>query len=100
MLSTFVKHWNVGSIFVYAPTSCVLLCGGEMTGIGAKAPKSLRDAFYKIVDIPYLKGVDLIRAEDVEYAFLQEAHYEDLLRFETELAQICDVILLFCESEG
>jgi hypothetical protein len=100
MLATFVKDWNVGSIYVYSPTSAVLLCGGEMTEVGVAVPKSLRDAFYKILQKPYLADAELVRAEDVEYHFVQGAHYKDLLRFEIELAQICDVILLFCESPG
>ncbi|NUR44633.1 MAG: hypothetical protein HOP91_00530 [Sphingomonas sp.] len=100
MLSTFINAWDVDSIFVFAPIPVVLLCGGEMTEIGAMPPRSLRDAFYKIIEKPYLKGAELIRAEDTPFHRIQAAHYADLLRFEMELAQLCDVILLFCESIG
>jgi hypothetical protein len=100
MLSAFIKDWNAGSIYVYPLERAVLLCGGEMTSIGDRPPKSMRDAFYKITDKPYLDSAELIRAEDVDVRVVQEAGYADLLEFEIELAQICDVVLLFCESIG
>jgi hypothetical protein len=100
VLSTFIEEWDVGSIHVYPPARVVLLCGGQMSPIGQQPPLTLRDAFYKILNKPYLKDVDLIRAEDTEFIDIQRAHYKDLLRFEMELAQICDVVLLFCESIG
>lgn len=71
-----------------------------MTDIGHLPPVTLRDAFYKILDKPYLRGAELIRAEDTDLLHIQRANYDDLLRFEVELAQICDVVLLFCESIG
>ncbi len=100
MLSTFINAWDVDSIYVYPPLRVVLLCGGQMTDIGHQPPATLRDAFYKVLDKPYLQGAELIRAEDTDFLRIQRAHYADLLRFEMELAQICDVVLLFCESIG
>lgn len=63
-------------------------------------PLSLRDVFFKIIDSPIPKDSTLFRAEDVNAFYIKNAKYDDLLKFENDLAQICELILLFCESEG
>ncbi len=40
-----------------------------------------------------------ILAEDLN-AFFPEGEYKDILKFETDIAQICDLIILFSESYG
>ena len=40
-----------------------------------------------------------ILAEELN-AFFPEGHYKDILKFETDIAQICDLIILFSESYG
>ncbi|PDT06371.1 hypothetical protein CO666_01800 [Rhizobium chutanense] len=60
----------------------------------------MRDAFLKILNNPALNGKVLIQAEDItRLGFFSDA-YEDILEFETDLAEISEIILLFCESEG
>lgn len=71
-----------------------------MTSVSDPVPVSIRDAFYKITDNPTFAQADLIRAEDTSAYYIRAAAYADLLQFETDLAQICDLILLFCESES
>lgn len=63
-------------------------------------PKSLRDVFYKIVDGAIPPDASLVRAEDVNAFYIKLANYDDFLRFESDIAQLCEIILLFCESEG
>ena len=46
-----------------------------------------------------LATYSFLRAEDVT-AFSPNGHYEDLLTFEMDVAQISQLILLFCESVG
>src|SRR6185295_12911360 len=47
-----------------------------------------------------LKGRDLIQAEEITSDFLFFKKYDNILDFETDLAQIVELIILFCESEG
>lgn len=47
-----------------------------------------------------LKGRDLIQAEEITPQISFFNKYENILDFETDLAQIVELIILFCESEG
>jgi hypothetical protein len=97
----YVEDIDVERIHVEDPFDVVLLCGGQYGDIGDPTPKSLRDAFLKILPYPKsLKGKEIIKAEEVtkEYGFHKS--YDDILAFETDLAQIVDLIIIFCESEG
>jgi hypothetical protein len=87
-------------IHVQAPSEVVFLCGGPFGDISEPTPLSLRDAFIKILDYPPLRDRILIQAEDVtkKYSFFD--FYNNILEFETDLAQIVELIILFCESEG
>lgn len=62
---------------------------------------SIRDAFLKIaVGNPIPADRDLILAEEVTDTISFFHKYDDVLEFETDLAQIVELIVLFCESEG
>lgn len=101
MIDWLAERLDANNIRVRAPTPVVFLCGGELSDVGnTSPPKSLRDAFRKISDNPALKGKHLITAEDVNVFYLSRAAYRDLLLFETDLAQVCELIILFPESEG
>ncbi|WP_283816658.1 retron St85 family effector protein [Phenylobacterium glaciei] len=91
---------DANTIRVQAPTPVVFLCGGAISDLKIKNPQSLRDAFYKIIDNPVLKGRHMIMAEDVNVYYLSRAAYRDLLSFETDLAQVCELVIIFPESEG
>jgi hypothetical protein len=100
-LLPFVEDLDVSKVHVRAPTSVVFLCGGPTSSLSESTPLSIRDAFLKIADNPALKkDHQLILAEDVTVLSIFSSHYTDLLKFETDLAQITELIVLFCESEG
>lgn len=100
MLFEFLEQLQLDAIRVRAPTKYVLLCGGQMTEQHDDPPKSLRDVFYKILDGAIPRDATLLRAEDVNAYVIKNASYDDFLRFESDLAQVCELVLLFCESEG
>ncbi|BDV35679.1 retron St85 family effector protein [Methylocystis iwaonis] len=96
----FIEDFDVDRIHVREPFEVILLCGGEYGDINEPVPKSLRDAFLKATPPKSIANRELIQAESItkEYDFFES--YPDILIFETDLAQIVDLIILFCESEG
>ncbi|WP_339028954.1 retron St85 family effector protein [Bradyrhizobium symbiodeficiens] len=96
----YATDLDADKIHVQAPSDIVFLCGGQRSKISDPVPLSLRDAFLKIIDNPVLRHRDLVQAEDVTDNFLFFAKYDDILEFETDFAQIVELIILFCESEG
>lgn len=85
------------SLRVHAPTTVVFLCGGAINP-ALDPPATLRDAFYRIVSTtrpPY----EVVLAEDAE-PLTTEAGYGDLFSFESDIAQLVGLILLFAESAG
>ena len=91
-LSTVIEH-------VQAPSEVVFICGGEHKP-GDQQTLSLRDAFLKILERPLPKGVIPILAEDITSDAFFFSLYGDILLFEIHLAQITNLILLFCEGYG
>lgn len=91
---------DVDKIHVQAPSDIIFLCGGQRTDLSEPTPVSLRDAFLKIIDNPVLRKRDLVQAEDISAATTFFDTYENILDLETDLAQIVELIVLFCESEG
>lgn len=88
-------------IHVQGPSRFILLCGGEIGSLSSDSIiLSLRHAFKKILEIKAIKTNDIIEAEDITKRFSFLDIYDDLLDFETDLAQIVELIILFCESEG
>jgi hypothetical protein len=96
----FSQDLDADKIHVQAPTEVIFLCGGPISDISGTVPQSLRDAFLKILENPVLKGRDLIQAEEITPQIKFFDKYENILDFETDLAQIVELIILFCESEG
>jgi hypothetical protein len=99
-LLPFVEDIDAEQIHVREPFDVVLLCGGEFGDISDPVPKSLRDAFLKALPPKALKDKELLQAEDITKQYDFHESYDDLLIFETDLAQIVELIILFCESEG
>lgn len=87
-------------IHVQAPSDIIFLCGGQRSDISEAVPLSLRDAFLKIVNNPATYKRDVIQAEDISATTTFFDTYENILDLETDLAQIVELIILFCESEG
>ncbi len=97
----YIESLNGKAIHVRSPAPVVMLCGGKCSGVGTDAkPESIRDAFYKIIDNPSLKNAQLMLAEELTNSHDFFTYYGDLLKFETDIAQITELILIFCESEG
>lgn len=85
------------SLRVHAPSSIVFLCGGAFEKPEAP-PKMLRDVFYRVAKLIPEK-FRMVLAEDAK-PLEADAGYKDLLSFESDIAQIVGVILLFAESPG
>lgn len=91
---------EISSLRVYAPSQVIFLCGGQ-TRIQNRPEfsESLRDAFERIRFSGPLAKYSVRLAEEV-VPFFPRGNYRDLLSFESHIAQICELILLFSESEG
>jgi hypothetical protein len=82
---------------LHAPSSIVFLCGGVIDS-DAATPLGLRDAFLRVTrTIP--NAYKIILAERAQ-PLTAEAGYNDLLSFESDIAQVVSLILLFAESAG
>lgn len=99
MLPPFIEFLDLGAVYVQAPTDVIFLCGGKVKRTSAKLA-SIRDAFLKIPDNPSIKGRQVMLAESVNTFHLSRPAYPELLSFEVDFAQICELILLFSESQG
>lgn len=89
---------DVNDIRVHAPTSLLFLCGGQIRITENPAP-SLRDAFARFAMEPPFSKYNVLIAEDLN-AFFPSGVYRDLLLFESDIAQISELILVFSESYG
>lgn len=79
--------------------SLILLCGGEISDNGTSF-KSCRDIFYRyILDDKVSFRKKVVLAEKV-FRYFEHSHYQDLLMFERDLAEFCELIVLFSESPG
>lgn len=89
------------SLRVHAPTSILFLCGGKIPKVPQKTKKviTLRDAFLRVFNSGALPACKVILAEDAQRSIF-EAGYSDLLEFESDIAQVVSLILLFVESPG
>lgn len=96
----YSEDLDADGIHVQAASDVVFLCGGPYSDISEPIPLSLRDAFLKISEYSPLKERVLLLAEDVTKADSFSDSYDNILEFETDLAQIVELIILFCESEG
>lgn len=98
-----VEDLDVTTLHVQAPTEIVFVCGGPFTPsseVPDTAPKSMRDAFLRVADHPALGARTIVLAENFTKLAVFSARYKDILEFETDLAQITELIILFCESPG
>lgn len=101
MFLPYAQDFDPNEIHVQAPSEIIFVCGGQLSKITDPTPLSLRDAFLKILDNPVLRKRDLILAEDVTADAIKFFDkYDNILQFETDFAQIVELIILFCESEG
>jgi len=85
------------SVRVRAPSSIVFLCGGVIDA-RLDPPTALRDAFYRSIKTAP-PAYTVVLAEDAN-PLTTDAGYGDLLSFESDIAQVVGLILLFAESAG
>lgn len=100
-MSTFqpeglIKSIKADTVRVHAPKVVLFLCGGAMDA--TVPPKALRDAFYRAIN-GTVQDFSVILAEDAK-PLEADAGYTDLFQFESDIAQIVGLILLFAESAG
>lgn len=93
-----VDRIDTASVHVRAPSPLFFLCGGK-TDVTNPKIISLREAFTRIYDKPALKSFYTIMPEDFRI-FPPHGQYKDILSFETEFAEIVDLVVLFSESNG
>ena len=85
------------TIRVHAPSTVVFVCGGQHEP-GLERPANLRDAFLRIhskSDASYK-----VMLAESSNPFELDAGYKDLFQFESDIAQVVGLILLFVESAG
>jgi hypothetical protein len=99
-LLPFVDDIDADRIHVQEPYDVVFLCGGKTTDLGDTTIHSLRDAFRKAIPNPPMHHGEWLTAEEVTRSSGFFDSYGDILVFETDIAQIVKLIVLFCESEG
>lgn len=93
-----VEWLDLEKLHVHAPSDAVLVCGGQQN-VKSKKSLSLRDAFLKVSHNPPLSKLTFRLAEETSVTEKKSA-YNDWMNFESDLAQLCQLIVLFCESEG
>lgn len=100
-LKSLISSIEPTSLKVHVPTRVVFLCGGAIDGNHPpSAPKMLRDVYYRhrkpdLAALPF----KIVLAEDAN-PLTTDAGYSDLLSFESDVAQIVGLIVLFVESAG
>lgn len=100
MIEDFISQIDfTKGVHVSPPTHLIFLCGGK-TAPKSKKVQSLRDAFLKIPQNPVLDGRDVLLAERVNTFHMERPAYDNLLDFELDFAQVCDLVLLISESAG
>lgn len=95
---------DMSSIHVHAPTKVVMLCGGKYDvkdNIDGKKipPKSLRDAFYRVSISDPFRNYAIVIPDEIRFN-PPTGPYDELLEFESDFAQLCELVILFSESEG
>lgn len=94
-----IEWIDLDKLHVHAPTTVVLVCGGTKN-IKIEDPSiSFRDGFLKISLRSPLSKSDFRTPEDVTI-YGPNRPYNDWMTFEADFAQICQLVMLFCESEG
>lgn len=92
------ESWDATSLKVSAPLEIIFVCGGT-SDPDKEHDLTRRDALLSICITGDLAKYTFVRAEDVD-VLAPRGYYRDFLKFEMDIAQICQIVLLFCESAG
>lgn len=105
-LLEFIDNFIGRPIHVHSPCKVIFLCGGKIRESWKKPrlpkapPITLREAFLLLHRTTELQKYHVVIAEDVTKETFFAEFYTDLLTFEKNVAELTEVILLFCESPG
>lgn len=100
-LKKLISCIDSASLRVHVPSRVVFLCGGAISDVDPPVPPTmLRDVYYRhrkpeLGQLPFR----IVLAEEAD-PLTTEAGYNDLLSFESDIAQIVGLIVLFVESAG
>lgn len=97
-ITDLVDRFDAKSLHVRAPSPIILLCGGPID-VSTPKPESLREAYTLVYGRAALKDYANVTPEEFKI-FAPDGNYQDWLSFESEFAQIVDLIILFSESYG
>lgn len=97
-ITDLVDRFDAKSLHVRAPSPIILLCGGPID-VRTPKPGSLREAYTLVYGRAALKDYANVTPEEFKI-FAPDGNYQDWLSFESEFAQIVDLIILFSESYG
>lgn len=97
-ITDLVDRFDATSLHVRAPSPIILLCGGPID-VTKHKPASLRQAYTMVYGHAALKDYANVMPEEFKI-FAPDGNYQDWLSFESEFAQIVDLIILFSESYG
>ncbi len=82
---------------VSKPLKAVFLCGGAISTRASLRPENLRD--YLLRYSPIKLSHPIILAESA-YSLYRDAHYDDLISMEEDVAQLSAIVLVIAESAG
>ncbi len=97
-IEPFLNLVNFDDIRVHQPSSIFLVCGGEQD-VKKLHPCSLRDAYLRFCITEEFDKHTPLLAEDLTKVY-ERANYNDILSFESDIAHICSLVILFSESYG
>lgn len=107
MLAEFIEKIDLADIRVLPPTKRILICGGETSAVTdpeyESVMKSLRDSCLRSrfrSKNPGFPNFDFILIEELHEYFEKGCPYSNLLDFEKDMAQVCELVLLIAEGPG
>ncbi|MDP2046074.1 MAG: retron St85 family effector protein, partial [Deltaproteobacteria bacterium] len=97
------KEWtssiDLGKTQVVRFPSLIFLCGGPISEIPENF-ESCRDIFYKYINKSHYPFREKVLLVEKVFSYFKHSAYRDLLRFETDLAELSALTVIFSESPG
>lgn len=100
----FIGSINADGIRLYWPQANIFLCGGKRSAVNdpdyETRMRSLRDACLRERFSKNISRANFLIAEEMSEIFNLDSPYGNWVDFETDLAQISQIVLLMAESTG
>lgn len=97
------KEWtssiDLGKTKVVRFPSLIFLCGGPISEIPENF-ESCRDIFYKYINKSHYTFRKKVLLVEKVFSYFRHSAYQDLLRFERDLAELSALTVIFSESPG